>query len=187
MRVCRFALTILLFANLVTLLPLAAADPPDPTWLVGIYDQADGDSVAWLIERTEATKHRELVNDGRWVSDVRPPLHVIVALLYLSDSAPAFISLLASPARAPPFEGCDGVPSLFTFHLLGARKPFAAIRRPIQLTRSTAPGRRIGVHPLLSTSSIRAPPSSKLFATASLDDSSSFNTRTSTTKERLKR
>jgi hypothetical protein len=104
MRVCRFALAILLFANLVTLLPLAAADPPDHTWLVGIYDEADGDSVAWLIERTEVTKRRESVNDGRSVSDVRPPLRVIVALRYLLDSAPAFISLLAPPARAPPFE-----------------------------------------------------------------------------------
>ena len=178
MRVCRFALAIFLLANLVTLLPLASADLPDPTWLVGIYDESDGDS----IERTEKTKHRESVNDGRWGSDVRPPLRIIIALRYLSDSAPAFISLLASPARAPPFEGCAGVHALFTFHLLGARMPFAAIRRPIQLTRSTTPGRRIGVHPPLSTSSIPAPPSSKLLATASLDDSTSFNTRTTTTR-----
>ena len=173
-RGCRFALAILLFAHLVTLLPLAAADPPDTTWLVGIYDESDGDSVVWLIERTEVTKRRESVNDGRWDSDVRPPVRVIVALRYLSDSAPAFISLLASPARAPPFEGCDGVPSLFAFHLIGARKPFAGVWRPVQLTRSIAPGRRPRVHPPLSTSSIRAPPPSKLLATVSLDDSSSF-------------
>src|SRR5262245_44079121 len=172
-RGCRFALAILLFAHLVTLLPLASADLPDPTWLVGIYDESDGDSVVWLIERTEVTKRRESVNDGRWDSDVRPHLCVIVALRYLSDSAPACISLLASPARAPPFEGCAGVPSSFAFHLLGARKPFSAVRRPVQLTRSAAPGRRIGVHPPLSTSSIRAPPPWKLLATASPDDSSS--------------
>jgi hypothetical protein len=158
MRVCRFALAILLLANLVTLLPLSAADPSDPKWLVGIYDEADGDYLIWLIERTEVTNHRESVNDGRWDSDVRSPLRVIVALRYLSDSPPAFISLLASPARAPPFDGCDGVPSLFAFQLLGARKPFGGVWRPIQLTRSIAPGRRPRVHPPLSTSSIRAPP-----------------------------
>jgi hypothetical protein len=73
MRVYRFALVIFLLASLVTLLPLASADLPDPTWLVGIYDESDGDSVVWLIERTEVTKRRESVNDGRWDSDVRPP------------------------------------------------------------------------------------------------------------------
>ncbi len=168
-RVCRFPLAVLLLASLVTLLPLACADPSDPTWLVGIYDEADGDSVVRLIERTELAKHRESVSDGRWDSDVRLSLLAFAALRFLSDSAPAFISLLVPPSRAPPIERCDGVTSLRVFHLIGARTPCAAVRRQIQLTRSAAPGRRIRVHPPLSTSSIRAAPSPKLSATASVD------------------
>src|SRR5262245_16912347 len=90
MRICRFALAIFMLANLVTVLPLASADLPDPTWLVGIYDESDGDSAVWLIERTQVTNRRESVNDGGCDSDVRPPVHVILALRYLSDSLPAF-------------------------------------------------------------------------------------------------
>src|SRR5262245_4271890 len=104
MRICRFALAIFMLANIVSILTLASitltnpvsilthasADLPHPTWLVGIYDESDGDSAVWLIERTQVTNRRESVNDGGCDSDVRPPVHVILALRYLSDSLPAF-------------------------------------------------------------------------------------------------
>jgi hypothetical protein len=31
-----------LLATLVALVPLAHASPPDPLWIAGIYDEADG-------------------------------------------------------------------------------------------------------------------------------------------------
>ena len=119
---CCLPLAILLAATLVTLLPLASSNPSDPTWLVGIYDEADADSVCWQIERTELTTHPKSVNVGRRDSEVPRPLRVLAILRYFSDSAPASISLLASPARAPPFVWLDGVLSPLAFHLVGARK-----------------------------------------------------------------
>jgi hypothetical protein len=146
---CRMPLAILLAATLVTLLPLVSSDPSDPTWLVGIYDEADGDSISWQIERTELTTHPKSVNEGRRDSGVPRPLRVIAILRYFSDSAPAFISLLASPARAPPFVWLDGVLSPRAFHLVGARKSLPLGRHPVQLTRST--GRHIHVDPSFRT------------------------------------
>ena len=44
------ALGALLIGALLTLLPLvAAASPPDPMWIAGIYDEADGDDVVALV------------------------------------------------------------------------------------------------------------------------------------------
>jgi hypothetical protein len=44
---------LLLAALLLTLTPLAYADPPDPTWVLGIWDDDDFDDVVGLI--TSAT------------------------------------------------------------------------------------------------------------------------------------
>jgi hypothetical protein len=53
----RRALVLLLLACLFSLSPLAYASPPDPTWVDGIFDDADGDDVvisiswaAWTVE-----------------------------------------------------------------------------------------------------------------------------------------
>jgi hypothetical protein len=53
----RRALVLLLLACLFSLSPLAYASPPDPTWVDGIFDDADGDDVvisiswaAWAVE-----------------------------------------------------------------------------------------------------------------------------------------
>ena len=127
-HVCPLLLAILLLVSLVALLPLASADPSDPTWLVGIYDEADGDSVVWLIESMELTIHSESASEGKSDSDVSRPLRATEALRCPSDRAPAIISLLASPSRAPPFGWCDGVPSPLSFHLLGTRKPVPAVQ-----------------------------------------------------------
>jgi len=128
MRVWRFALVILLFANLVTLLPLAAADPPDATWLVGIYDEADGDSVAWLIDSMALRIHSKAGIEGKPDSDVNRPLGASAVLHYPSVSRPAIISLIASPSRAPPLPECDGVPSPLPVYLLGTRKHVLAVQ-----------------------------------------------------------
>lgn len=51
------ALVLLLFVGLSSTTPLSYASPPDPTWIEGIYDDADGDDVivslswaAWAVE-----------------------------------------------------------------------------------------------------------------------------------------
>jgi hypothetical protein len=53
----RRALVLLILACLFSLTPLAYASPPDPTWVDGFFDDADGDDVvisiswaAWAIE-----------------------------------------------------------------------------------------------------------------------------------------
>ena len=53
------ALALLLLACLISITPLADASSPDPTWTVGLSDDADGDdtvvsltSAAWVVELT---------------------------------------------------------------------------------------------------------------------------------------
>lgn len=53
-----FQAVALLF-NALVLLPIAtAASQPDPTWIEGIYDLADGDDVVTLVNQTAASKRR---------------------------------------------------------------------------------------------------------------------------------
>ena len=126
-HVCRLLLAILLVVSLVALLPLASADPSDPTWLVGMYDEADGDFVVLLIDRMELTIHPEAAIGGKPDSDVSRPLSATEALRCPSDPPPAIICLVASPSRAPPFGWCDDVPSRLFFHLLATRMPVPAV------------------------------------------------------------
>ena len=42
-------LLLILFSALVGIIPLAYAGPPDPSWIPGIYDNADYDDVAGLV------------------------------------------------------------------------------------------------------------------------------------------
>jgi hypothetical protein len=43
------ALPLMLLSGLVVIIPLAYAGPPDPTWIPGIYDNADYDDVVGLV------------------------------------------------------------------------------------------------------------------------------------------
>ncbi|HET7343387.1 MAG TPA: hypothetical protein VFL90_18110 [Methylomirabilota bacterium] len=45
----RILLVHVLVVALLALTPLAQASPPDPTWLAGLYDDADYDDVVLLI------------------------------------------------------------------------------------------------------------------------------------------
>src|SRR4029450_5877227 len=121
-------LTILLLVSLVTLVPLGSAEPSDSSWLVGIYDEADGDSVVWLIDSMALRIHSKAGIEGKPDSDVNRPLGASEALPYPSVSRPAIISLIASPSRAPPLPECDGVPSSLPVHLLGTRKHVHAVQ-----------------------------------------------------------
>src|SRR5215475_10226041 len=85
-HVCRLLLASLLLVNLVVLLPLASADPSDPTWLVGIYDEADGDSVVWLIDRMELRIYPEAAKEWRPDSGLSRPVRATEALRCPSDA-----------------------------------------------------------------------------------------------------
>ena len=79
----------------VGLTPIAYADPPDPSWLGGYWDDDDFDDVVAFIASAAAVVASPVI-DGRpvcvteyCVEVARPPAH--------SASFPAF-----APPRAPP-------------------------------------------------------------------------------------
>ena len=125
---CSLPLAILLAAYLVAVPPLASSDPSDPTWLIGIYDEADGDTVVWLIERMELRIHPEAASEGKPDSGLSPPVRATEALRCPSDAPPAVISIVASPSRAPPLREGDVLVRSPSFHRLGTRKPVPALR-----------------------------------------------------------
>jgi len=95
--VLRKACVFVLVAALLALVPAAYADPPDPTWLAGYWDDDDFDNVVILIVKTCAVEAPLLIDSG--------PLWTIVVgvellpLRFVQVSARA----AASP-RAPPVE-----------------------------------------------------------------------------------
>jgi hypothetical protein len=48
-RLSRTVLVLVLVALMLTLTPLAYADPPDPTWITGLWDDDDFDDVVGYI------------------------------------------------------------------------------------------------------------------------------------------
>jgi hypothetical protein len=49
------SIALILFCSLVALVPLAHASRPDPTWIAGLYDEADHDDVVVLITLASGT------------------------------------------------------------------------------------------------------------------------------------
>jgi hypothetical protein len=47
-------LSLILVAGFALIIPLAYASPPDPNWITGIYDAADGDDVVGFLTDTNA-------------------------------------------------------------------------------------------------------------------------------------
>ena len=91
----RRALTTLLVLVLGTLGPLASASPPDPSWIGGFYDAADGDDAILAVTGMDS-----------------PPLTPVVAVeshtVRLGRVAPTaaraerVFALVAPAVRAPP-------------------------------------------------------------------------------------
>ena len=48
-------LLFMLVLTLITLLPLAYAEPPDPVWVTGFFDDGDSDEAVFLITSSLAT------------------------------------------------------------------------------------------------------------------------------------
>jgi len=89
-------LVLLLVALITTLAPLASADPPDPTWLGGYWDDDDFDNVIDFISRADAAV-------GLPLPAVGPPTAVVVALRSLAPpTAPPVIRAIET--RAPPLD-----------------------------------------------------------------------------------
>ena len=79
-----------------TLVPLAHASAPDPSWISGIYDGADYDDVVVLV--TCATG---AVSPLR-IADLEPMLRMIGSLTQSLERAPVGRSAAAFRPRGPP-------------------------------------------------------------------------------------
>ena len=86
----------LLVGVLMTLTPLAYAEPPDPTWIAGLYDNADFDDVVLIV-----TAGAELV-------ETTPPhdlglfLTLVECVPLDDESCPDALAPATNSARAPP-------------------------------------------------------------------------------------
>src|SRR5215469_15158063 len=83
---------------LLTIAPitLAYASPPDPTWLAGVYDQADFDDVVCLLTSALEATESTAASEPRHCLALAPKL--CPATVAWPASAPAY----SAPLRAPP-------------------------------------------------------------------------------------
>jgi len=84
------ALALLLLACLSSVTPLAYASPPDPTWTVGLYADADGDDI--VVSLTGAA----------WVVELTPPASLIPLFVALPFAPPDRPHLVCSDIRPTP-------------------------------------------------------------------------------------
>lgn len=87
---------LLLVGVIVTLTPLAYASPPDPSWIRGLYDDADFDDVVVLLTSSVG------VMGPFTLSDVQPILTAAAPLLPADQESATTRPLSANPSRAPP-------------------------------------------------------------------------------------
>ena len=89
-------LSVLLPLLIIAPVTLAHASPPDPTWVAGVYDQADFDDVVCLLtsalEATESTVSPE----------ASPCLALAPTLCPATVAWPASAPVYSAPLRAPP-------------------------------------------------------------------------------------
>ena len=89
-------LTFLLCALVVALPALAYASPPDPSWVRGVYDDADFDDIVCLIIASSG------LVDGM-ASASRSPLFILAQAEPPQNERPvAFFTLTSLQPRAPP-------------------------------------------------------------------------------------
>ncbi len=85
----------LLLGTVAMLVPLAYAAPPDPTWIDGVWDDADQDDVVSLITSHAGTTAPVLAHEGA--------IPVVAAILPQHDEGAAQLRARSSPpTRAPP-------------------------------------------------------------------------------------
>jgi hypothetical protein len=88
-------LIVLLLVAPVALPGLAHASPPDPTWIQGIYDDDDGDSVVTLIASGTGLAPTA-------PSDIPFLAPLIARLTPTPERMPLRAWVQAAPSRAPP-------------------------------------------------------------------------------------
>jgi hypothetical protein len=91
----RRVLTVFLITLLVGLVPAAYADPPDPTWIGGFWDDDDFDTVVAFIASTVATIAQSDVDADPylvWIDRAEPASPTFVRSALPSTNRP----------RAPP-------------------------------------------------------------------------------------
>src|SRR6266704_2860952 len=94
-RLSTIVLTLVLVVIILTLTPLAHAAPPDPTWISGIWDDADFDDVVGYITSAAGLLPHPVACDLRTVA-----LPALLRPLGLQAAVSAPRS--ASSPRAPP-------------------------------------------------------------------------------------
>lgn len=87
---------ILSIAVALVLLPaIAFASPPDPSWIVGIYDDADGDDIVTLIAQTAAAVATSLVQ-------ISPPIRLLETPSGLAHGNVQLLQADHHPRGPPP-------------------------------------------------------------------------------------
>ena len=90
------AVALLLLLPIGALTALAYASPPDPSWIRGIYDDADYDDVVEMItSAVEATAPALLV-------DLRPIQLLVMPVPQLSEDSVPTLPFSPLQSRAPP-------------------------------------------------------------------------------------
>jgi hypothetical protein len=92
----RAALALILLGSLLVLAPLAYASLPDPTWVSGVYDDADFDAIVdFITSEAGVVEQLGAVTSGR--------AEIVVIAVVGGDEDPAPSPLPFSDAiRAPP-------------------------------------------------------------------------------------
>ena len=92
----RLLVVLLLIAPVVALPGLAHASPPDPSWIQGVYDDDDGDSIVTLIAsgtgHTPEAAPTALPFFGPLIAQLTPT----------PERKPLQVWASAAPSRAPP-------------------------------------------------------------------------------------
>lgn len=92
----RLPTVLLLLGALVALTPLAYASPPDPTWIAGLYDDADYDDVVLAVTSTAGAL------EAAPLGQLAPIATAIGTVAPAGPTRGAGPSLRASQIRAPP-------------------------------------------------------------------------------------
>ena len=87
---------ILLTIALATLTPLAHGSPPDPSWIAGLYDDADHDDAILAVTASVASLDRQPSHDPRCVDCAGAFVRMV------DESRRATPSLSSNHTRAPP-------------------------------------------------------------------------------------
>ena len=95
-RVFRIGLALSVVVFILTLTPLAYADPPDPTWQLGFFDDDDFDDVVGLI-----TAGVGLVDPTDFAS-VQPDIILVPAATSIDNQLLVSFRFPSRQPRAPP-------------------------------------------------------------------------------------